>query len=122
MAGRREQEHHSAVPYVLTFVGLLALTGLTFGLSYVNTGSLHIPIALAIASIKGFLVAYWFMHLNEQRGVNAIFFGVALMFIVILIAGVAGDVASRAADVDSPPPALREQLGSPGPEEQRPAP
>ncbi len=103
-----EQRHpHSATPYVVTFVALLALTLATFLLSGVDLGVMKIPVALAIATVKGALVAWFFMHLNEQRGVNRIFFVVAVLFVVILIVGLAGDVQTRGVDVNSPPPALR---------------
>lgn len=94
-------------PYLFTFAALLALTVGTFLLSGVDLGAMQIPAALAVAAVKGFLVAWYFMHLNEQRGVNRIFFVVAVLFIVILIVGLAGDVQTRGPDVDSPPPVLR---------------
>jgi cytochrome c oxidase subunit IV len=102
--------HHSAMLYVVTFGALLVLTGLTFLLSGIDLGAARIPLALAIAAVKGFLVAWFFMHLNEQRGVNRIFFVVAVLFIVILIVGMGGDVRTRGADVNEPPPAVKMEL------------
>lgn len=107
-----EHEHHSAMPYVFTFVVLLVLTVVTFMVAKVDLGSAKIPIALAIATTKGFFVAYYFMHLREQRGVNAIFLIVAVIFIVILIGGMAGDVRTRPVDVEPP--------AAPGPGERAP--
>ena len=106
---REEKQHHSAMPYVIVFVALLAATVVTYLLSEVRIGAAQIPVALAIAGTKGFLVAWWFMHLNEQRGVNRIFFLVAMLFVVILIAGMMGDVETRGEDVQTMPPAMRDQ-------------
>ena len=54
--------------YILVFVTLLALTVVTVAVSY-----LHLPVgqaiavALLIASVKGALVAAFFMHLISER-------------------------------------------------------
>jgi cytochrome c oxidase subunit 4 len=73
--------------YVLVFVALAALTVITVGVSY-----LHLPVAgavtlaLAIAIIKGSLVAAYFMHLISERKViyavlilTVVFFAVLMM-------------------------------------------
>ena len=72
--------------YILVFVALAFLTLVTVGVSY-----LHLPtreaiiLALAIASVKGFLVAGYFMHLlSEKKLIYAVlaltvfFFGVLM--------------------------------------------
>ena len=54
--------------YFMVFGALMALTILTVGVSY-----LHLPthqaivVALLIATIKGSMVALFFMHLNHER-------------------------------------------------------
>ena len=54
--------------YFMVFGALMALTVLTVGVSY-----LHLPtheaivVALFIATIKGSMVALFFMHLNHER-------------------------------------------------------
>jgi cytochrome c oxidase subunit 4 len=101
-ATRGETEHHSPAPYVFTFVVLLVLTVVTFLASGVDLGAAQIPVALGIAATKGGFVAYYFMHLREQRGVNAMFLIVAVVFIVILIGGMAADVRTRHIDVEPP--------------------
>jgi cytochrome c oxidase subunit IV len=56
--------------YWLVFVGLMFLTAMTVGVSY-----LHLPIAWAVvvamfvASIKASLVAAFFMHLNAEKSI-----------------------------------------------------
>ena len=64
-----ENIKHHIVVYRNVFIALLVLTVCTVGASY-----LHFPYAwigllvgLLIASVKGFLVASQFMHLNNER-------------------------------------------------------
>ena len=54
--------------YIKIFVALLVLTGVTVAISY-----LHLPVgpavilALAVATLKGSLVAIFFMHLKGEK-------------------------------------------------------
>ena len=71
---------------------LLILTSITVGASYIQFGSssANVTIALSIASVKAALVALFFMHLLNDKPVNAIialagfmFLGIFLMFCLI---------------------------------------
>lgn len=89
------EHHHSAMPYVLVWVVLLVLTGLTW-----FTGQMHLPtwglyIALLIATTKAVLVVLFFMHLYEQKGVNRVTFAATLVFVIIMLLGVMGDIGFR---------------------------
>jgi len=82
-----EHADHGAGLYVKTLLALLVLTVITVGASYVDFGSGNVVIALFIASIKAILVALFFMHLKDDKPVNAIiavagflFLGIFLMF------------------------------------------
>jgi len=81
----------SVKTYFMIFGALMVLTIITVGVSYV-----HLPIAMAVlvalvvATIKGSLVAMYFMHLLHERKViywvlilTVIFF-VFLMFVPLL--------------------------------------
>jgi cytochrome c oxidase subunit 4 len=79
-------EHGPGV-YVKTLVALLILTVITVGASYIDFGSGNVVIALFVATIKAILVALFFMHLKDDKPVNAIiavagflFLGIFLMF------------------------------------------
>jgi cytochrome c oxidase subunit 4 len=83
--------------YIATLIGLLVLTAITVGASYIQFGSsaANIVIALTIATIKAVLVSLFFMHLLHEKPVNAViaiagflFLGIFLMFDFI-------DVGSR---------------------------
>lgn len=111
-------EHHSPMPYVLTGAALFGLTILTYFLSGVDLGAIQIPVALTIALVKGGLVAYIFMHLNEHGGVNALIFVTAILFVIILIVGLILDPVMRDEGQHGfkPPPATEFQgLDDPGP-------
>lgn len=72
--------------YITVFAALAALTVVTVAVSYLHlTGWQAIGVALLIASVKGFLVAAFFMHLLSERKmiyavliVTAVFFGMLL--------------------------------------------
>ena len=77
--------------YVTVFVALLALTVVTVSISYLNlTVVPAIIVALIIASIKGSLVASYFMHLISEKKliyaalVLTVVFFLALIFLPIL--------------------------------------
>ena len=63
-----EEVKHHIKTYVLVFVALACLTVITVGISYLDlaTGP-AIVLALIVASIKGSLVACYFMHLIDEK-------------------------------------------------------
>jgi caa(3)-type oxidase subunit IV len=72
--------------YIIVFVSLMALTVVTVAVGY-----LHLPIgqavsvALLIASIKGGLVASYFMHLiSERKLIYAVLLSTVALFVVLL--------------------------------------
>lgn len=55
-------------PYIMVFVALMALTVVTVAVSYLELSVAGaVAVALFIASIKGSLVACYFMHLLSER-------------------------------------------------------
>ena len=63
--------------YIVVFVALLVLTVVTVAAGSITAGAVvSITIALIIASVKGFLVAGYFMHLIKEKPV---IYGVLLM-------------------------------------------
>jgi cytochrome c oxidase subunit 4 len=72
--------------YITVFVALMALTIITVGVSY-----LHLPlpiavtVALLVATVKGSLVACYFMHLiSEKKLIYAVLALTAVFFVVLL--------------------------------------
>jgi len=77
-----EQSHGYGI-YVLVWLGLLALTGLTVAVAGIDIGGYTIATALIIASVKAYLVLTIFMHLRSESRVFRVFVLVALFFLII---------------------------------------
>ena len=77
-----EQSHGYGI-YVLVWLGLMALTGLTVAVAGINIGGFTIATALIIASVKAYLVLTIFMHLRSESRVFRVFVLVALFFLII---------------------------------------
>jgi cytochrome c oxidase subunit 4 len=78
--------HSHAGRYVVVWAALMALTALTWGLSTVHVpGFAGVALALAIAIVKGTLVALFFMHLWDHSGPNRLVLITSLIFVVLLI-------------------------------------
>lgn len=72
--------------YIMVFVTLMVLTIVTVGISYLHLPvHLAILVALAVATVKGSLVALYFMHLSHER--KLIYYALALtvVFFVFLM-------------------------------------
>lgn len=81
--------------YVLIWVGLMGLTGLTVALAGIELGRWVILTALTIASIKGLLVLNVFMHLQFEDRVFRVFAAVAGITLAIFIVLTFFDYAFR---------------------------
>ncbi|WP_310601143.1 cytochrome C oxidase subunit IV family protein [Desulfobulbus sp.] len=90
-----EQHLSSYASLALVLAALLALTGLTVAMSYVDLGRFNVPLTLAIAGTKVSLVLLYFMHLRyENRAVVYSFLG-TIGFLAIMISFTFWDVAFR---------------------------
>ncbi len=79
-----EIEHaHKYGIYILVWLSLLILTGLTVTVAGINFGAITIATALVIASVKSYLVLTIFMHLRLEMKAFRIFVIVAICFIII---------------------------------------
>ena len=81
--GHDDIQKHVRV-YVMVFIGLACLTAVTVGACYGLNLPVHqaIVVALIIASIKGFLVAGFFMHLLSEKKV---IYGILLLTVIFFI-------------------------------------
>lgn len=71
---------------VATLVALLALTVITVAATWVDFGpTINLWIALVIATVKGVLVALFFMHLAYDKPFNAVILIAALAFTMLFI-------------------------------------
>ena len=85
----------SAKTYTLIFLALLALTGITTAVAYVDLGHFSVVVALAIAVLKMLLVALFFMHLRHSTILTRIVVAGGLLWLGILITLSMSDFISR---------------------------
>jgi cytochrome c oxidase subunit 4 len=81
--------------YVAVWGGLLALTGATVAVSYVDLGLLNVVVALLIASAKASLVALFFMHLKFENKLVWTFALVPIFFLALIVGGTLSDTLFR---------------------------
>ncbi|MBA2356694.1 MAG: cytochrome C oxidase subunit IV family protein [Acidobacteria bacterium] len=72
--------------YVVVFVALLALTLVTVAVSYLDLPpAMAIAVALLVATVKGSLVACYFMHLiSEKKLIYVVLVITAIKFVALL--------------------------------------
>lgn len=78
-----KQHSHGYGIYILVWLALISLTGLTAAVAGINFGRLSIAVALLIAAIKSYLVLTEFMHLKTEQRAFKVFLFVALFFLGI---------------------------------------
>jgi len=61
----KKRNHHT---YIIVWLGLVLLTGITVSMAGMNIGRLGIAIVLLVAAIKSGLVLSYFMHLKYETG------------------------------------------------------
>jgi cytochrome c oxidase subunit 4 len=91
-------EHHqpTTTTYYLVFVGLIALTVLTVGVSFVPLPqALHAVVGLAVATAKALLVILIFMHLYYSTRLTWVVALSSLFWLGLLIGGTVADYMSR---------------------------
>jgi cytochrome c oxidase subunit 4 len=88
-------EAHGSTRYYIVWGALILGTILTVWTGYKDLGSWNLPIALIIATTKASLVVLFFMHMTETPTANRIVFAASLVFAIVLIIGVFGDLWTR---------------------------
>lgn len=80
-----EHHQHGYGIYILVWLALLILTGVTVAVAGIDFGSLTVATALLIATVKSYLVVTIFMHLRIEQTAFKVFVWVALFFFLISI-------------------------------------
>lgn len=90
-------EHHIIAPrvYYLVFAALIALTGLTVGISFVDLGAWHTLVGLLIATVKAALVILFFMHVLYSTRLTWVVALSGLVWLAILLGLTLTDYLSR---------------------------
>ena len=104
-AGHHDEHHVHVMPmsiYMGVYGALLILTVLTVAVSRYDItqlgipASLGIPIAMAIAVVKGSLVVAYFMHLRYDIAFIQLIFFASVFFMLVFFAWTMVDLSSRA--------------------------
>ena len=73
--------------YITVFVALMALTLITVAVSYLHLSTpMAVSVALVVATIKGALVACYFMHLISEKKLIYAVLGLTVVFFIALMA------------------------------------
>jgi cytochrome c oxidase subunit IV len=86
---------HGIGRYIIIWLALMGFTVLTVVTGRIDLGSANIFIAMIIAVTKATLVVLFFMHLYDEGGVNRLVFVVSVLFLLLLLLGVFGDLMWR---------------------------
>lgn len=81
--------------YILIWLGLLLLTGVTITVAGLNLGTLSVLGAIVIAAIKSTLVVLFFMHIKYEDRVFKIMLGLAIFTLVVILVLTFADVSYR---------------------------
>jgi cytochrome c oxidase subunit IV len=90
-----EEAHISIPTYLVIFVVLLMLTGITVAVAFVDLGALKTPVALGIAVIKATLILAFFMHLKGQNKLLLCFALAGFFWVGLLTLGTMDDYLTR---------------------------
>jgi cytochrome c oxidase subunit 4 len=81
--------------YVGIFLVLMALTGLTTGVAFIDLHAWNTPVALAIAVVKMVLVVLFFMHVKYSTKLTKMVIIAGFFFLMLLIAFTLADELTR---------------------------
>jgi cytochrome c oxidase subunit 4 len=81
--------------YLIIFVTLLVLTGVTTAVAYVNLGPLNVVVMLVIAFFKASLVILYFMHVRFTSRLTQVAAVSGFAWLAILIGLTLSDVLTR---------------------------
>jgi cytochrome c oxidase subunit 4 len=91
-------DHPHIIPikvYIAVALSLILLTAVTVAVSFIHLGPFNIFVALAIASVKALLVAFFFMHIFWDNKIYLIIFSFGLLFLTIFLTLTLFDTTTR---------------------------
>ena len=87
--------HISKRTYLVVFLALLALTGVTVGAAFLHLGAMNNVLALSIAVTKALLVMIYFMHLRRSPALTRICVATGVAWLIMMITLTMSDVLTR---------------------------
>lgn len=100
----REPRQGSRGAIVASGVALLVLAAASYGFSFIHSSSWGLPVALAIAALKAFVVISVFMEVRRETASVKLVAITALLIMALLVTLTTADVATRNEPALSPPP------------------
>jgi cytochrome c oxidase subunit 4 len=116
MATTKTAARHRWTHYLVIWLALVFLTVLSLLLSLAHLGELDTVIAMLIAAAKSTIVLVFFMHLVEEGFTVRIVPVLALGYVALLLALMAGDVLGRKTFPRTPSPLVEPRVDPPRPE------
>lgn len=96
MSGQEQHEHVVPVgTYLGIFLALIAMTGITTGVAYIDLGAANTVVALAIAVVKMLLVVLFFMHVKYSSGLTRLVIAAGFFWLAIMVAMTLSDELTR---------------------------
>ncbi len=92
---QHEQPHMPLAMYYKIYMALMALLILTVGAAYIHMGILNLPVAMAIALVKGVLVVLFFMHVKYTEKTIWVFAAAGFVWLAYMLVGFLMDYLSR---------------------------
>jgi cytochrome c oxidase subunit IV len=89
------EEHSGPMRYVIVWVALMVLTIVTVVTGHMHLAHGALALALVIASVKGAMVALYFMHLVDHQGANRVVFVTSMVFVALLLVFTLFDIGTR---------------------------
>ena|SRR5215510_5689287 len=81
--------------YLIIFVSLMVLTGVTVAVARLDLGSWNAIVALTIAVCKATLVVLYFMHIRYSSRLTWVFVGAGIIWLIILVSFTLSDYLTR---------------------------
>lgn len=81
--------------FVKVLITLLVLTAVTVGVALIDFGTGNIVVAMIVASIKAFLVIYFFMHGAYENKIVVGYIILPFVLLIIMIGGTLMDDTTR---------------------------
>jgi cytochrome c oxidase subunit 4 len=85
----------SVKTYLSIFAILMALLAATIWVAYIDLGGWNLPLAMAIALVKGGLIVLFFMHVRYGSSLAKVFAGAGFFWLLILLSIAMSDYATR---------------------------
>ena len=86
---------HGVGRYYKVWAILIVCTVLTVWTGRMDLGAINIFLAMIIATFKATLVVLFFMHMSEAAGANRLVFVMSIVFAIVMMIGVFGDLWTR---------------------------